>query len=329
MTEQEIANEAIFKLKQIDGLDIHSPFRIGAGGDELLSLDVVINGIRFNYEIKPLINKSNYNSIIQELQLTKRQQAQKPVLIIAGKIEGPIFDKLKDDKVNYVDAAGNCRIVENPLFIFISGQKGPKVKETACRAFGEIGIKLIYYFLLDDKNVAKSYREINKESGISLGSITKVVEELTKLKYIINTPNGRILKNRKQLLSDWQMAYNKILKPKLLIKEFDFIDEAALAGWNNIQLPVDMYWGGEPAAYQLNGFMYPEEFDIYSGVPSIYLLETKKVKAKSGGPIKVYQRFWNNSEVDNIPKFLIYADLMGSGNSRCIEAAEKLFENGI
>lgn len=328
MTEQEIANEAIFRLKQIEGLDIRNPFRTGARGDEFRSFDLIINGIRFNYEIKPLINKSNYNSIIQELFLMKRLE-EKPILLIAGKIEGPIFDKLKGDKINYVDAAGNCRIEENPLFIFISGQKGPKGKEAPGRAFGETGIKLIFYFLLDDKNVAKSYREINRESGISLGSITKVMEELTKLKYIINTPKGRILKNRKQLLSDWQVAYNNNLKPKLLIKEFAFIDSDALAGWNAIQLPDDMYWGGEPAAFKLNGFMYPEEFDIYSGVPSIRLLETKKVKAIPGGPIKVYQRFWDIHKDGAIPKFLIYADLMGSGNSRCIEAAEKLLENGV
>lgn len=328
MKNEEIANEAIFNLKQIEGLNIRSPFRLGTGDNDLTPTDVVINDIHFNYEVKPTLTKSNYNQVLQEL-LLMREQDGKPVLLIAGNIDKNVCAKLKADKVNYLDIAGNCWIDEKPLFIFVSGQKAPKVNEVTGRAFSEVGIKLIYYFLLDDNNIAKSYRVINKESGISLGSITNVVDDLVKLNYVINTPKGRILKNRVQLIKDWQVAYNKILKPKLLIKEFDFIDNDAAVSWDATRLPDDMVWGGEPAAFLLNGFLYPEEFDIYSGVASVYLLTTKRYKAEPGGPIKVYQRFWTNAEDGQIPGFLIYADLMGSGNSRCIEAAQKLMENGI
>ena len=46
--------------------------------------------------------------------------------------------------------------------------------------------------------------------------------------------------------------------------------------------------------------------------------------------LKLYQKFWkDNTDEKTAPKILIYADLMGSGNSRCIEAAQRLIENGI
>jgi hypothetical protein len=46
--------------------------------------------------------------------------------------------------------------------------------------------------------------------------------------------------------------------------------------------------------------------------------------------VRVYQKFWKSYENEKVaPKILIYADLMGSGNSRCIEAAQRLIENGI
>ena len=39
---------------------------------------------------------------------------------------------------------------------------------------------------------------------------------------------------------------------------------------------------------------------------------------------------WKDSTNSNlVPNFLIYADLIGSGNSRCIEAAQKLKAYGI
>ena len=41
-------------------------------------------------------------------------------------------------------------------------------------------------------------------------------------------------------------------------------------------------------------------------------------------------KFWN-WETDNrtVPAILIYADLMGSGNSRCLEAAQRILRNEL
>lgn len=44
--------------------------------------------------------------------------------------------------------------------------------------------------------------------------------------------------------------------------------------------------------------------------------------------MRVYQKFWTDNSMSNIvPKLLIYADLMGSGDSRCLEAANKLYDD--
>ena len=44
------------------------------------------------------------------------------------------------------------------------------------------------------------------------------------------------------------------------------------------------------------------------------------------GDVYVYQKFWKG---DTMPYPLIYADLVASGDSRCIEAANKLLENEL
>ena len=80
----------------------------------------------------------------------------------------------------------------------------------------------------------------------------------------------------------------------------------------------------------IDRYLMPELFDIYTETPSVKLMMTKKVKFQEKGRIKLYQKFWkDNTEEKTAPKILIYADLMGSGNSRCIEAAQRLIENGI
>ena len=69
---------------------------------------------------------------------------------------------------------------------------------------------------------------------------------------------------------------------------------------------------------------------IYTEGPSINLMMTRKMRFDENGSINVYQKFWRSQHEERVaPMILIYADLMGSGNSRCIEAAQKLIENGI
>ena len=163
-----------------------------------------------------------------------------------------------------------------------------------------------------------------------MGSVKNIIADLSSSKYVITTPKGRFLKNKKELLDVWQTHYNQTLKPKLMVKEMEFVDTDSRKEWENIELPNGAYWGGEGGAYITDHFLLPELFDIYTDVPSIRLMMTKKIKFEEKGRIKVYQKFWKESKDEKVvPKILIYADLMGSGNSRCIEAAQRLIENGI
>ena len=54
------------------------------------------------------------------------------------------------------------------------------------------------------------------------------------------------------------------------------------------------------------------------------------IKQDANGEIHLYNKFWN-WETDNrtVPAILIYADLMGSGNSRCLEAAQRILRNEL
>lgn len=71
-------------------------------------------------------------------------------------------------------------------------------------------------------------------------------------------------------------------------------------------------------------------FDIYTDIPDANLMKTGMVKQNDNGEIRIYQKFWRwKTENHLAPLILIYADLMDSGNSRCIEMAERLLDNGL
>ena len=100
--------------------------------------------------------------------------------------------------------------------------------------------------------------------------------------------------------------------------------------WTALKLPEGMYWGGEVGANKIDGYLEPGVFDIYTDIPAANLLKTGMVMQNQNGEIRIYQKFWK-WETDNqlVPLILIYADLIGSGNSRCLEMAERLWAYGL
>ena len=323
--EEEIINDVVYNLKRLTNLkDID--FKIGGPGYDY---DFMINGTTFACEVKRQVSKANYNLVVQQMRRLK-EQTNKPLMVVAQHFVPELFDKFPNEGISIVESNGNCMISEPPLFIYITGQKSTIPREMKGNAFNEAGLKVIFYFLLDEANISKPYRVISKETGLSLGTINNVMEELQRNQFVFSTPQRRILKNKRGLLDLWQTHYNQKLKPKLMIKEMDFVDSESWENWERIILPEGMYWGGEGGAYILNHYMIPEQFDIYTETPSIKLMMTKKVRFQENGRIKLYQKFWKGIWHEKVaPKILVYADLLGSGNSRCIEAAKKLVENGI
>lgn len=196
--------------------------------------------------------------------------------------------------------------------------------------FQEAGLKVIFYLLQDIANVNKPYREIQGATGISLGAIKNVFYVLIERNFILQTNRRRVLKNVNALFNLWVENYNQVLKPKLLLGKMSFRANDQRMNWTALKLPEGMYWGGEVGANKIDGYLEPGVFDIYTDIPAANLLKTGMVMQNQNGEIRIYQKFWK-WETDNqlVPLILIYADLIGSGNSRCLEMAERLWAYGL
>lgn len=325
--EEEIIFDAVSNLRKLADLEdiVYTAIPCVDGYD----YDVTINGVTFACEVKTLVNKTNFCRLAQQMDDLKAK-TNKPLMIVAQHFVPDLFLFFAERGINVVESNGNCKISEPPLFIRISGQKAIQPAETKGKAFNEAGLKLIFYFLLDKGNVAKPYRQISEETGLSLGTIKYVLEELTKKYFVMATAKGRSLANKKELLDLWQAYFNQTLKPKLKLKELEFMDKERFKNWENLPLPDGMCWGGEGGAYLLDHYLAPEHFDVYTEIPSAKLAMTGSFKFQEKGSICVYRKFWKGHSSEKVaPRILIYADLMGSGNSRCVEAAQRLVENGI
>lgn len=295
---------------------------------------VQIMDVDFLCEIKNTVTTATIGNIANRLRALATRE-KRPVLLIAKYITPTVIEDLTTNGINTLDCAGNCyiRYVKEGKILFHLANKGEKntlAAEKPYPAFQEAGLKVIFYLLQAPLNVNKPYREIQNATGVSLGAIKNVLDVLVERNFILLANGKRILKNKKVLFNLWVENYNQVLKPRLLLGRMSFRTHEQRIKWLAMELPTGMYWGGESGANMVENYLEPAVFDIYTDVPAAYLLKTGFVKQDENGEIRIYQKFWKwETENHLVPLILIYADLMGSGNSRCLEMAERLLDHGL
>ena len=105
-------------------------------------------------------------------------------------------NQLAENKISWIDRAGNCDIRHENLLIKVVGQKNNTAfKVTATCKISETSMKIILFFLQHPDNINLSYRDIQDKVGYSLGSITKVFDLLKANNYLVQTENGRKIAN--------------------------------------------------------------------------------------------------------------------------------------
>lgn len=329
-----IINQALDALKASlpmdDGMSTIAVKGKCAKGNDTI---VRIMNVDFVCHVKENITKTTLNPTLATMQTMNNDKQQ--ILLVTQYVTPQVSTELANRGINYLDCAGNClvRYVKRGNLIFQISNQGRKNTEPQIKTypvFQDAGLKVVFYLLQNADNVKKPYREIKEQIGVSLGSVKNVLDELARRGFVCDTKNGRIIKDKKQLLDLWVSNYNEVLKPKLQVGTMAFRTEDKRNEWKNIELPQGMVWGGEPAANLLDGYLQPGCFDIYTELPAAHLMRTGAAKQDTNGEIHLYNKFWNwETDSKTVPAILIYADLMGSGNSRCLEAAQRILKNEL
>ncbi|MDR1097581.1 MAG: hypothetical protein LBL57_05565, partial [Tannerella sp.] len=291
-----------------------------------------IKGERFIVDVKPEITQGNKGIVLQQLKDASRKE-NLPVLLITKYIPSAIAKSFVEEGINHIDAAGNCNIRRNNLLLIIEGKKIERLPKTnQPRAFQEAGIKLIYCLLVNPDNINKSFRELAELSRISLGSVSAIIQELVDSKFLLKTGNRKVLKNKIDFLKRWVIAYNDVLRPKLFIKRMNFINKSEYSNWSNLNLSSiseKTLWGGECAAGMMTQNLAPASYTIYTDAIWQSVGKSLKLIPDDNGKIEILRLFYGAEEGNTVSPLLVYADLMGSGDSRNIETAEIILNDEL
>ena len=283
------------------------------------------NPLKLHTEIKKEIR------IHQLPQLFAMAERYKPLMIVAKHIFPRVKEELREKGVAYLEANGNIYLKQDDLMLWLDVQKPlPTTVDKTNRAFTKTGLKVIFHFLLNEQFLTKPYREIAKLTEVALGNINYVITGLKEQDYLIKLNKDEFrLHNKKGLLEKWMAAYAERLKPTLLIGTFRFLKEEDFAKWKNLPLRNGKtWWGGEPAGDLLTNYLKPAELTLYTTETRNDLIKNYRMVPDEKGNIKVFKKFWHDDERNDnvVPPLLAYTDLMNTNDRRCIETAQKLYE---
>lgn len=257
-------------------------------------------------------------------------------IIIAANYITPAAKKLlKENEINYIDRAGNTWFRQKPVYIHIEGlYNQPPTEDRKNRAFTKAGIKVVYQFLLNPDLINATYREIVEVADVALGTIPKVFNGLKEEGFILRkTEDEWIIKDREKLIKRWQIEYERKLKPTLFIERYRPIDPEFNTNWEKLELTNSALWGGEPAGDLHTQYLKPELFTLYTNQTRQDIMQKYKWVPDPEGVIYVYKQFWGatNEHINEkcVPPLLAYADLIETGDSRCIETANMIYEQHL
>jgi hypothetical protein len=335
MDEPDILTRALKPLKEL-GLNVGRK-RVSGSRKDVDGCVVIGRGDnRYDYvvEAKRVITPATLGSTAIEACRIEARFNRK-ALIVTEYVTAPMAQQLRQMGLQFADAAGNVYLDRPEFMVFVTGRRpeAPSIPRRPAQIFGIAAIKLAFVLLCDPPAAAKPFRQLAALAGISLGAVPRVVESLREAGHLAVSGRSRRLLPSRRLLDQWAQAYAQSLRPKTLLGTYT---GPGLATWKDWSLETHgARWGGEPAANTLVGYLKPGVLTIYAEkVHARLIVEQRLMAARthaSHGVLEVRRPFWGKNldaavGTATVSPVLVYADLLATGDARCIETAEKVYE---
>jgi hypothetical protein len=313
-------------------LEVDAIVRLGPGGE----------GQRYVVGVKRQLRPANLGPALHQLDRQAELHGL-PSLLVADYITTDIAETLRQQGRAFLDAAGNAHIRQAVTLVWVTGRK-PVAKTMAPllgRAFQPTGLQVLFALLCHPEWVNLPYRELAARAGVAHGTVGWVMPDLQQQGFVTELKGKRgtrRLYETERLLALWVDAYARQLRPRTLLGRYYV---ATLEGWQDWPLAAhEAQWGGEPAAALLTQYLKPGELTLYADkLPGLLAGKYRFMKEPDVGHqavVEVRRRFWHFPQVNGdgdgeacVPPVLVYADLLATGDARCMETAKRLYEEYV
>lgn len=282
-------------------------------------------------EIKRWLTPAGLGPVVNQLR-----NLGTAALLVTEYATPQVAEKLKELDIQFVDTAGNAYLRGPNFLVWMTGRRAQTTHRPprAGRAWQPTGVKLIFALLCNPDWIALGYRDLAARAGVANGTVGWVMRELAEQGFLVKTRRRRIprrLHNRRKLLDRWVEVYTGTFRQTTLLRRYraDTTD-----WWKNLDTARhDVLLGGEPAAALLTEYLKPGTTTIYTKAANFRFTLEHRLREAPDGDIEVRQRFWpfdyEWQHPNLVPPVLIYADLLATGDARCIETAQRVYDGDL
>jgi len=262
---------------------------------------------------------------------------RRALMLVAPFIEPALAQHLVETNQPFLDTAGNVFLREPEATIMIAGRPKPAsaISKATARATTRKGLQVMFALATQPGLVNESYRKIADASDVALSTVNQVVDDLIDRGLLATRRNGvRLIPDWPKYVQEWVSIYPSRLRAKLKSHRFASTSPDWWQTFDFAQFHARL--GGEAAADLLTGALRPAQVTIYSQVvPEPKFLLMARLRPDPTGDVEVVQAFWPEDRSQGWPldagqplvhPFLIYADLIASGDSRNLETAKLINE---
>ncbi|MGS0894227.1 type IV toxin-antitoxin system AbiEi family antitoxin [Burkholderia stagnalis] len=337
MSEQHVLDEACAAFERATRRFSARPVRLPAAyrhsADAMIRFDVA--GQAFEL---PAAVSLRVESLTDALASLRRRGAaapgEQPLMLVAPYLSAELAARLTDQGIPFLDTAGNVCLIRPEATVMIAGRPKPArtPRRLASRATTPKGLAVMFALATQPGLIAQPYRAIAAASGVALGTVNLAMDDLIARGLVGQRRNGeRVIPDWPRFVQEWVALYPSRLRTKQPSRRFASFEPDWWRGFDFAAF--DARLGGEPAADLLTHDLKPAAITVYThGAAPNRLLLQARLRPDAHGDVELVEAFWPSStpldwreqDVPLVPPLLIYADLVSSGDSRNLAAAEQI-----
>ncbi len=305
--------------------------------DALVEFAVAGRKHRFAVEAKATLDRAE---ALWPLK-ARLEQLKHTGIVFVPYVTDTIARKCRELDVPFIDGVGNAYLKRPGLYLFITGQRprgGTNLAKPVRGLDTAAALRMVFGLLCRPKLLNAPYRDIRDATGIALGAVGPIFDDLRKRGYLTGATRKR---NRRlvepvRLFEEWVTGYPVKLRPKLNARRFR---GPTPNWWKKARVnELDAVWGGEVAADRLTHHLKPATLTLYVTTERARktvkeLVAFHRLLADANGDVEVLDTFWNfpadPATPDLAPPILVYADLIATLDPRNMEAAKLVREQYI
>jgi hypothetical protein len=326
------------------------PRRRRIGWDALLEIRAGGRTHRFLVEHKrtPRLDYALVDALLGRLAA----QTDARWVLFTPHVTPPMAAHLQRQGVNYMDLAGNCRlIIDKGHVAIIEGRRPARGVEEA-RVVGPAGYQVLFALLVRPELLQTPIRDVAREAGVGKTVVATTLQRLEQAGLVARTQTKAVLVKPKELLDRWLTGYHDILRPRNLVGHYRTPDRTPVELENRVeealglrtQVPLldrdkteeletrrlHWAWGGAAAAYRLTGHFRGEATVLHIDPPPIDLTRHLRLLPARAGNLTILRApgpmAYEGAAPRTVHPLLVYAELLATRDDRAREAAVEVRE---